>query len=79
VDLDYVLTGSQKALALPPGLAFCTANERIMERAQASTMRGLYRSRGDPFVVEEAPMPEYAGRVSLSPSTHSSSTSWRRG
>jgi aspartate aminotransferase-like enzyme len=41
-DLDYVLTGSQKALALPPGLAFCTANERIMERAQASTMRGLY-------------------------------------
>ena len=41
-DLDYVLTGSQKALALPPGLAFCTANERIMERAKASKMRGLY-------------------------------------
>lgn len=41
-DLDYVLTGSQKALALPPGLAFCTANERVMERAKASRMRGLY-------------------------------------
>ncbi|HWP72374.1 MAG TPA: alanine--glyoxylate aminotransferase family protein [Gemmatimonadaceae bacterium] len=41
-DLDYVLTGSQKALALPPGLAFCTPNERIMERAKASRMRGLY-------------------------------------
>lgn len=41
-DLDYVLTGSQKAIALPPGLAFCTANGRIMERAKASTMRGLY-------------------------------------
>ena len=41
-DLDYVLTGSQKALALPPGLAFCAANERIMERAKASKMRGLY-------------------------------------
>jgi aspartate aminotransferase-like enzyme len=41
-DLDYVLTGSQKALALPPGLAFCTANERIMERAQNSKMRGIY-------------------------------------
>jgi len=41
-DLDYVLTGSQKALALPPGLAFCTPNERIMERAKASKMRGLY-------------------------------------
>lgn len=41
-DLDYVLTGSQKAFALPPGLAFCTANERIMQRAQASKMRGIY-------------------------------------
>ncbi len=41
-DLDYVLTGSQKALALPPGLAFCTANERVFERARASGNRGLY-------------------------------------
>lgn len=41
-DLDYVLTGSQKAIALPPGLAFCTANERMMERAKASKIRGLY-------------------------------------
>ena len=40
--LDYVLTGSQKAMALPPGLAFCTANGRVMERAKASTIRGLY-------------------------------------
>ncbi|HEX9563393.1 MAG TPA: alanine--glyoxylate aminotransferase family protein [Gemmatimonadaceae bacterium] len=40
--LDYVLTGSQKALALPPGLSFATANERIMERAAASGSRGLY-------------------------------------
>lgn len=41
-DLDYVLTGSQKAIALPPGLAFCTANERTMDRARASKIRGLY-------------------------------------
>jgi aspartate aminotransferase-like enzyme len=41
-DLDYVLTGSQKAFALPPGLAFCTANERVMERSRASGMRGIY-------------------------------------
>jgi predicted phosphoserine aminotransferase len=41
-DLDYVLTGSQKAMALPPGLAFCTANDRIFERARRSTRRGLY-------------------------------------
>jgi predicted phosphoserine aminotransferase len=41
-DLDYVLTGSQKALAVPPGLAFCAANERVMTRARASQRRGLY-------------------------------------
>lgn len=41
-DLDYVLTGSQKAFALPPGLAFCTANARVLERAKASPIRGLY-------------------------------------
>lgn len=41
-NLDYVLTGSQKAFALPPGLAFCAANERIFERARASQRRGLY-------------------------------------
>lgn len=40
--LDYVLTGSQKAIALPPGLAFCTANERVSERARQSRYRGLY-------------------------------------
>ena len=41
-ELDYVLTGSQKAMALPAGLAFCTANERVMARAKASKRRGLY-------------------------------------
>lgn len=41
-DLDYVLTGSQKAIALPPGLAFCTANDRIFARARQSQRRGLY-------------------------------------
>lgn len=41
-ELDYVLTGSQKAIALPPGLAFCTANERVFARARQSQRRGLY-------------------------------------
>ena len=41
-ELDFVLTGSQKALALPPGLAFCTANERVFARARQSRQRGLY-------------------------------------
>ena len=41
-DLDFVLTGSQKALALPPGLAFGVASERYIARAGEATARGLY-------------------------------------
>ncbi len=40
--LDFVLTGSQKALALPPGLAFGVANERILARAERKRDRGVY-------------------------------------
>jgi predicted phosphoserine aminotransferase len=40
--LDFVLTGSQKALALPPGLALAAASERMLERAKTLPDRGLY-------------------------------------
>src|SRR5438309_3598400 len=40
--LDFVLTGSQKALALPPGLALAAASERMLERARTLPARGLY-------------------------------------
>lgn len=40
--LDFVLTGSQKALALPPGLAFAVASERMLQRAAATPARGVY-------------------------------------
>src|SRR5439155_26368039 len=40
--LDFVFTGSQKALALPPGLALGVASERMLERARALPNRGLY-------------------------------------
>lgn len=41
-EIDFVLTGSQKALALPPGLAFGVASEAFIARAQQGTSRGLY-------------------------------------
>jgi aspartate aminotransferase-like enzyme len=41
-QLDFVLTGSQKALALPPGLALGVANERALERARSAAGRGVY-------------------------------------
>lgn len=40
--LDVVLTGAQKALALPPGLAFMSPSERAIERAEAVPARGFY-------------------------------------
>ena len=40
--LDFVLTGSQKALALPPGLAFAVASERFVLQAEALRDRGRY-------------------------------------
>lgn len=40
--LDFVLTGSQKALALPPGLAFGVASESFIREAAQAPARGLY-------------------------------------
>ena len=41
-ELDFVLTGSQKALALPPGLAFATVSERYLAHATEAPARGVY-------------------------------------
>lgn len=40
--LDFALTGSQKALALPPGLAFGVASGAYMEQAATASSRGKY-------------------------------------
>jgi predicted phosphoserine aminotransferase len=41
-DLDIVLTSSQKAFALPPGLAFASVSERAFEKAKTVPFRGYY-------------------------------------
>jgi aspartate aminotransferase-like enzyme len=41
-DLDIVLTSSQKAFALPPGLAFASVSERAFEKAKTVPHRGYY-------------------------------------
>ncbi len=41
-DLDVALTGSQKAFALPPGLAFCAVSDRAMAKAKSIPHRGYY-------------------------------------
>ena len=40
--VDFVLTGSQKALALPPGLAFAVASQRYLDHATEAPGRGHY-------------------------------------
>jgi predicted phosphoserine aminotransferase len=40
--LDFVFTGSQKALALAPGLALGVASPRMLERAKGIAERGAY-------------------------------------
>lgn len=40
--LDFVFTGSQKAFALPPGLAFGVASTELLELAATAHNRGVY-------------------------------------
>ena len=40
--LDFVFTGSQKAIALPPGLAFAAASQEMISLAAESNGRGVY-------------------------------------
>lgn len=40
--LDVVVTASQKAMALPPGLAFFTVSDRAWSRIERTELRGFY-------------------------------------
>lgn len=42
--IDFLFTGSQKALALPPGIAIGAASARFVERAGQAPDRGFYLS-----------------------------------
>ncbi|MDE2854961.1 MAG: alanine--glyoxylate aminotransferase family protein [Chloroflexota bacterium] len=40
--IDIALTSSQKAFALPPGIAFAAVSDRLLERAKSIPQRGYY-------------------------------------
>ena len=40
--IDIALTSSQKAFALPPGIAFASVSDRVLERAKQVEHRGYY-------------------------------------
>lgn len=42
LSIDIMITGSQKALALPPGLSLCSVSERAITKAKSVPNRGYY-------------------------------------
>jgi predicted phosphoserine aminotransferase len=40
--IDIALTSSQKAFALPPGIAFASVSDRVLERSKQVTNKGYY-------------------------------------
>ncbi len=42
LGIDVMVTGCQKALAIPPGLSFCSVSEKAMQRAAEVEGRGYY-------------------------------------
>ena len=42
LGIDVLITGTQKALALPPGLSLCTVSKRALQRAEQVPGRGYY-------------------------------------
>lgn len=42
LGVDICITSSQKALALPPGIAMCSMSQKAVERAKTVPCRGLY-------------------------------------
>ena len=42
LGIDVMVTGCQKALAIPPGLSFCSVSDKAMKRAETVEGRGYY-------------------------------------
>ena len=60
--IDVILTGSQKALAMPPGLALFSVSERAFQRAEQVEGRGYYFDfLGIPFQSRQRNDSEHSG------------------
>lgn len=42
MGIDIIITGSQKALAMPPGLALISVSQKALDRAEKNEKRGYY-------------------------------------
>lgn len=64
-DVDFYCTGSQKAMALPPGLAFGAASERFLARAESQHDAGFYLSVKKLVSIARENLPFWTSAVSL--------------
>jgi aspartate aminotransferase-like enzyme len=62
---DFYCTGSQKAMALPPGLAFGAASPRFLERAEQQSDPGFYLSVKKMDAIARSHLPFWTPAVSL--------------
>lgn len=60
---DVVLTSTQKCVALPPGLSFCTVSDRFFERAASVENRGHYTD----FLLMKKYIDERGGQTPSTP------------
>jgi len=63
--VDYLCTGSQKAFAVPPGLAFGVASDRFLARAEAQRDPGYYLSVPRMVTTARENLPWWTPAVSL--------------
>lgn len=63
--VDYICTGSQKAMALPPGLAFGAASERFLARAEHQPDAGFYLSVRKMVSIARENLPFWTPAMSL--------------
>jgi aspartate aminotransferase-like enzyme len=63
--VDFALTGSQKALAMPPGLAVGAASERFLERASRQHGAGYYFNAGRLARIARENLPVWTPAMSL--------------
>jgi aspartate aminotransferase-like enzyme len=64
-DVDYYCTGSQKAMALPPGLAIGAASSRFLARAEQQQDAGFYLSVRKLVTIARESLPFWTPAVSL--------------
>ena len=64
-DADFYCTGSRKAMALPPGLAFGAASPRFLERAARQQDAGFYLSVKKMAAIARDNLPFWTPAVSL--------------